>query len=307
MREELVDSAVKFLNDPQVAASSLAKRVEFLESKELTPEEVEEALKRAKDSGSTPTKVQPASSVSSGNYFSSSSFIQPSPPLPPRDWRDYFVMATVSAGIGYGIYEVAKRYVLPLIVPPTPASLEADKVALEAEFSRVESLLEQLKSDSDEVKEAERKRSEKFNDLVTQVEEAVELVKTQTQLRNSDMKLVKSQVENIKDMLPKSLEKHRELQDSALNDLQDELKSLKQLLGNRMKIATPEPHPYKIATNNQIRNSQSPSPAESTTVSNANGTNDTNGTNGSGSSTPRAGIPAWQLAASKNKEETAST
>jgi hypothetical protein len=34
---------------------------------------------------------------------------QPPPPeLPKRDWRDWFIMATVMGGVGYGLYFVAK-------------------------------------------------------------------------------------------------------------------------------------------------------------------------------------------------------
>lgn len=28
--------------------------------------------------------------------------------LPRRDWRDWFIMATVMGGVGYGLYFVAK-------------------------------------------------------------------------------------------------------------------------------------------------------------------------------------------------------
>ena len=27
---------------------------------------------------------------------------------PKRDWRDWFIMATVTTGVGYGMYEIAK-------------------------------------------------------------------------------------------------------------------------------------------------------------------------------------------------------
>lgn len=28
--------------------------------------------------------------------------------VPKRDWRDYFIMATVTSGLGYGAYLIAK-------------------------------------------------------------------------------------------------------------------------------------------------------------------------------------------------------
>lgn len=33
---------------------------------------------------------------------------QPPPPPPKRDWRDWFIMATVVGGVSYGVYELTK-------------------------------------------------------------------------------------------------------------------------------------------------------------------------------------------------------
>lgn len=33
---------------------------------------------------------------------------QPPPEVPTRDWRDWFIMATVMGGVSYGLYTVAK-------------------------------------------------------------------------------------------------------------------------------------------------------------------------------------------------------
>lgn len=341
MREELVKNAVSFLNDPQVADTSLAKRVEFLESKELTKEEIEEALKRANAGEATTTdstattkrSPPPASSVPgySGGGASMTQQFQAPPPLPQRDWKDYFVMATVTAGIGYGIYEVARRYVVPLINPPTPSSLEADKSALEAEFSRAQTLLDQMQQDTEEVKKSEQEREDKFQKLVKEVEDAVDQVKSQTQQRDSDMKLIKSQVENIKEGLPKSLEKHRNQQDSALNEVQDELKSLKQLLSNRMKAtnapslpsasSVPSTIPGLMPSTNSTTSSNDnannnsgtstpfvPTPAGATTTPPTNSQASSTSSSPAPSTPKAAGIPAWQLAAqNKAKEESSST
>ena len=46
-RSALLENAVRFLQDPQVRASSLAKQVAFLESKGLNREEIDEALQKA--------------------------------------------------------------------------------------------------------------------------------------------------------------------------------------------------------------------------------------------------------------------
>lgn len=103
------------LQDPSVSTSPLANRVAFLQSKNLTQEEVDVALARA-GGESAPT--------SNYNYAPQQQMVrQPpyggyqqnypgawnqTPEVPRRDWRDYFIMATVMGGLGYGIYTVAK-------------------------------------------------------------------------------------------------------------------------------------------------------------------------------------------------------
>jgi peroxin-14 len=56
-REDLVNSAVSFLRDPSVASSPLDKRIAFLQSKNLTQEEIDVSLARAGDE--TPAATQP--------------------------------------------------------------------------------------------------------------------------------------------------------------------------------------------------------------------------------------------------------
>ena len=59
VREDLVASAVSFLQDPTVAAAALDKRVAFLQSKNLSQEEIDTALARASDSSHTSVAAAP--------------------------------------------------------------------------------------------------------------------------------------------------------------------------------------------------------------------------------------------------------
>lgn len=347
MREDLVKSAVAFLNDPKVADATLAKRIEFLESKGLNKEEIQEALQRANNgesgasSGSTTTSS--SSSAPAVPYRPSYAVAQPPPPLPTRDWKDYFVMATVSCGVAYGIYEVARRYVLPLVVPPTPSSLEADKEALEAEFARTEALVEQLQKDTAEIKESEEKRRDEFKKMVDEAYDAIENLKSQSERRESDMKLIKSHVESVKDSLPKALERHRTQQDTALKELQNELRSLKQLVQNRVNRTGPPIPPASSVPSSLPLGSRSvsggqplgspgsgsstpgplgasaastastgattaptstPAPSAATSNPAANATNSAAPSDrANGTPSPRPGIPAWQLAAANKAKE----
>ncbi|ANB11787.1 Pex14p [Sugiyamaella lignohabitans] len=344
MREELVRSAVSFLNDPQVADATLAKRIEFLESKGLTKEEVEEALTQATNGNSSPKSPSSLASVPitgvNSTTVKTAYLNQPHipplslpPPVPKRDWKDYFVMATVSAGVAYGLYEVTRRYVLPLILPPTPSSLESDKEALEAEFTRAESLLEQLHKDTEEIKEAELQRKEQFTTVLQEAQDAIETVKGQSQQIEADMKLIKTQVDTIKDTLPKSLEKNRDQQDKALLEIQEELKSLKQLITNRLKSsslpaslppASSVPSTIPKFAASSVSSTSGPSPSSTSTNEGSTslpvlGTNSsivspfskpsvpyseqTSPATSSTTPTPKPGLPAWQVAAASKYSE----
>lgn len=108
MREELITSAVSFLSDPKVQSAALAKKVSFLESKGLTPEEIEEAMARA--NGKAPT-IAPASQgtmMISQPGMVSQSIAPPVPARPTYDWRDIFIAAMLAGGVGYGVWNLAK-------------------------------------------------------------------------------------------------------------------------------------------------------------------------------------------------------
>ena len=68
-REDIIQSAVKFLKDPKVASSPLAKKIAFLESKGLSSEEIEEAVSRSNggNSNTTTTTTTTSSHVNNAN------------------------------------------------------------------------------------------------------------------------------------------------------------------------------------------------------------------------------------------------
>lgn len=108
-RQSLINSAVNFLKDPNVQSSPLQKRVAFLESKGLTSEEIEEALRKAKGDISTKTTEVALPQPNQVNVPPNGQpvVMQP-PPVPRMDWKDYFIAAVLVGGIGYAIVVVAK-------------------------------------------------------------------------------------------------------------------------------------------------------------------------------------------------------
>ncbi|KAJ5989084.1 hypothetical protein N7481_004294 [Penicillium waksmanii] len=252
-REELITSAVTFLQDPSVASSPIEKRVAFLQSKNLTQEEVDLALSRvgedpaaaaaAAATGAAPASqsypsqqvaYRPPPQSPQGYGYPPYGQWQPPPEPPKRDWRDLFIMATVMGGVGYGLYFVGKRYIAPLIAPPTPPQLEQDKENIDEQFSRAFGLIDQLSTDTAALKAAEDARTERLDAALKDVENLVSDLKTSSRRRDDETRRISDEVKSLKDAIPKALEGAREGNENRLKELGTELKSLKVLLGNRL-------------------------------------------------------------------------
>ncbi|EPE27201.1 hypothetical protein GLAREA_03115 [Glarea lozoyensis ATCC 20868] len=328
IREDIVASAVTFLQDPSVAGSPIENRVAFLQSKNLTQEEVDLALARANGESAPPSHSNHASHQITrqppqnyGGYQQYQWQQLPPPDVPKRDWRDWFIMATVMGGVGYGLYFVAKRYVYPIIAPPTAPQLEQDKQAIDDQFEKAFSLLEQLSKDTDALKTSEQARTERLDTALSDVEGTIEELKTASRRREEEARRMSDEVRGLKDLVPKAMEGQKETTDTRLRELNTELKSLKTLMSQRLNpqatsssasYSRPSSAQNSTATTTSTPNSASttdtaiPKPA---TVSN--GTGADAGTSGGRSASSygtglpagKAAIPAWQLAAS-NKSAT---
>lgn len=103
-RRDLIASAVTFLRDPTVRDADHAKKVSFLESKGLSSAEIQAALTEAETLGPA---APPATAPVAAAYNYAPAAVQP-PPVPERDWRDWFIMAVVSTGFSYAVYSLGK-------------------------------------------------------------------------------------------------------------------------------------------------------------------------------------------------------
>ena len=243
-RGELVSSAVQFLQDPSVANSPVEKRIEFLQSKNLTQEEIDLALAQSSGTAS-PASIAPHQPYSPPQQYQSpppgygyppgyGQWPQQPPPEPPRrDWRDYFIMATVVGGASYGLYVLANRYIRPLIAPPTPPQLEQDKAAIDEQFNKAFALLDTLSEDTTKLKEAEEERTKRLDTAIAEIETIVADLKTANQRREDDSKRMESEIKNIKDSLPRAIDTVKEGSEKQLKELSTELSSLKSLMQNR--------------------------------------------------------------------------
>ncbi|PHH82939.1 hypothetical protein CDD82_4262 [Ophiocordyceps australis] len=233
IREELVASAVHFLQDPSVASSTIENKISFLRSKNLTQEEVDAALSRS--SGVSYTNVPPAGPPQPYYQPYPSQYAwQPPPPPPRRDWRDWFIMATVVSGVGYSLYSLGKRYVYPLIAPPTPERLEQDKKSIQEQFDRAFALVEQIVKDTEALKAAEEQRTERLDTALAELETAMADVKAANRRREDDSERIRDEIRGLKDAIPKAMDNQKEVTNGRLSEINNELASLKTLVSQRM-------------------------------------------------------------------------
>ncbi|KAK5118010.1 hypothetical protein LTR62_004054 [Meristemomyces frigidus] len=346
VREDLIEGAITFLQDPSVASAPVEQKIAFLRSKNLTQEEIDASLARV---------GQPATPQPQSNYAPQQQYAQQpqqyayqqqqqpppywnqTPPEPPRrDWRDWFIMATVVGGVGYATYWTAKQYIYPLIAPPTPPQLEADKASIDASFDKAFALLDQLAIDTQELKDSEKARTERLDTALSDVEAVLEKLKTANEERDREAKGMARELAEVREQIPKALEKERRSADERLGELTGEMKSLKTLVANRMQAPPaqqqpqqqPQSTPRSTPTYSSQQQSQQPSqnPTPSTASSTPAQTTSTPDHNPSTPAQPseteksapasptvngtfgrmlggKAQIPAWQLAAKKRTEE----
>ncbi|AOA64445.1 GQ67_05185T0 [Komagataella phaffii] len=250
IREEMVTSAVEFLKNPQIADSPLAKKIEFIESKGLNEAEVKEALLRSQG-GNGSSSV--ASQVSSYSPSASQSSVAPSPPpfpdhyrnappLPERDWKDYFVMATATAGVSFGLYKVISNYVLPKLLPPSKEAIELDKEAIDREFTRVEALLNTFEEDQKAFYEEQREKSGKIEDTLTEIDAIISKTNEKNLNNEESLKYLKLEIESIKNTLMKNIDSQKSTISSELGSIEAQLDELKKLI-----VAKPEDEPIRAA------------------------------------------------------------
>lgn len=234
-------------------------------------------------------------------------------------------MATITAGLGSALYWTAKRYIVPLIAPPTPPQLEQDKASIDQSFDKAFTLLDQLATDTQELKDAEKQRTERLDLALSEVESVIGKMKEANESRETERKKLAREVRDIKDQIPRAIEKEREGTDNRLKELSIEMKSLKTLVTNRMAAppqrATPSPSSFS-AQPMSTTSAATGIPPSAAPAPETNGTTNIDGSVNSeqkptglpdrGAPTSpygnrllngQARIPAWQLAAKKKSED----
>jgi len=222
-------------------------------------------------------------------------------------------MATVVGGVSYGLYSLGKRYVYPLVAPPTPERLELDKKSIEEQFDKAFTLVEQLSKDTEALKEAEQQRTERLDTALSDLEAVMADLKSANRRREDDALRIRDEVQALKDAIPKAMNNQKELADTRLREINSELTSLKTLVSQRMTSGS-----SSSASNHLRPTSGNAAPAISRSGSAGGESADEGGSKAggdlpksmvqsttnrvsglsNGKSGAKASIPAWQMAMS---------
>lgn len=257
MNEELINTAVSFLKDPKVGSSPLNKKVEFLEAKGLSQEEIEEALRRANGQSSTEnngSNVAPSSSYQpmQANYQQPPiDYYNVVPQVPDRSWKDYFIMATATAGVTYGLYQVFTKYLVPSILPPTQKSIDDDKEKVNEEFLKIDKLLEQMSVEQEEIKTSNENKLKEIDVMIENVNDFLSKFNKDKLKFDDDLRLMKLEVDNLRNTVEKNMSATKENLKDELHEIVEELSSLKNLIKTRAESSGPEPS-RKIAPASSI-------------------------------------------------------
>lgn len=219
----------------------------------------------------------------------------------------------------------------PLVAPPTPDRLEQDKKSIDEQFDKTFVLVEQLAKDTEALKAAERERTERLDTALGELETVLSDLKSANRRRDDEAQRVRDDVQGLKDSIPRALGNQKDLTDTRLREVNAELKSLKTLITQRMN-----PTAASASVSNYLRPTSGNATPTQVTAAGGSENTDANGTgnskaasvvdeqppkrqeysaaagssagvgrsspfsSGMASGAPKASIPAWQLAMSKN-------
>ncbi|XP_048417401.1 peroxisomal membrane protein PEX14 [Stegostoma tigrinum] len=196
-REQLIATAVKFLQNQRVRQSPLATRKSFLKRKGLTDEEVEIALQQSNTA--TDEVFAP---VSQQHLVQPSQLAVPNSP-PSSRWREYGALAIIMAGIAFGFHQLYKRYILPLLM----ASKE-DKKHLQRIESGVTELsgtitqtVTQLQTNLTTVQELLEQQQERLQELSQELTGTKVASSTNWLLESQNVNELKAEITSLKGLL----------------------------------------------------------------------------------------------------------
>ena len=92
---------------------------------------------------------------------------------------------------------------MPLIKPPTPAELEEDKALVSVKFDEAQQILEQIKTETTELKQSQEEQKLKVDEALESVEKAVAELQESGRRREVDLRSFKTDIDSIRELIPK--------------------------------------------------------------------------------------------------------
>lgn len=167
-----------------------------------------------------------------------------------------------------------QRYIYPMIAPPTPERLEADKKSIDEQFEKAFTLVEQLSKDTETLKAAEQQRTEKLDTALAELETVIADLKSSNRRREDEAQRLRDDVSNLKGTIPKALDAQKNLADKSLQEVNAELKSMKIILTQRMTSQQQQPSAVSsYASRTAVPTTPVAAAAPSSTSGYENGTN----------------------------------
>ncbi|XP_053547460.1 peroxisomal membrane protein PEX14 [Bombina bombina] len=199
-REQLISTAVKFLQNPRVRQSPVATRKEFLKRKGLSDEEIELALRQSGTAHDDPPLLGTTTAPHSGPPLTLA--VQPYSP-PGSRWREYGALAIILAGIAFGFHQLYKRYLLPLIVGGRESRKQLQRIesGISEMSVSVTQTVTQLQTTLAAVQELLVQQQQKIQELSHELAVSKASSSTNTILESQNIQELKSEIYSLKGLL----------------------------------------------------------------------------------------------------------
>ncbi|XP_060075113.1 peroxisomal membrane protein PEX14-like [Ylistrum balloti] len=204
VREELISTAVKFLQNPKVKQSPLSQKKAFLQRKGLTKEEIDLAVQRAgvaQDDNVTQV-FPPQSSGQMVPYANNTQQMAPPPVLIYTRWqkvRDVLSVIALASGMTYAAYKFYKEVLKPWLLgqPRTEERLTTLEKLQSSVVERLTTVQETLTSFQEQVTKEQEKVQQLSHDI--HAKRSSEIL--QSSQDSQTMHEVKSELSSIKGLL----------------------------------------------------------------------------------------------------------
>lgn len=248
---KLVKSGVEFLSTEEIKNDSAIEKLQFLIQKGLTNEEILQALEiynlkqnRMIDVISDVDDeylniIRDVLEVEEGKRIKEQEaahlYALPPlpPPVPPKDWKDVFIMAAATSGVVYGMYHLMHEFILPKIMPKSDNDLEKDKNEVQENISNIDIKLTEIDTKYNDSAEKETGKLKALEDIIAKLNRKIDDLEEEKFKIRQDFKLLKSDINSLSDTFNKFIKKNDNSR--FLDQMEKEIKSLNSILEYKLE------------------------------------------------------------------------